>query len=265
MLKITNLNSGYEHQFFLRDISFNIEDKDFIGIIGPNGSGKTTLLKSLTKALAPKSGNIIFEGKDITQMSFKELAQKVAVVGQSEPITFDISVEDFIALGRMPHQPRFQFFDSEEDKKIVYRAMELTDTLEFRQRLIKNLSGGERQLVIIAKALAQQPKLLLLDEPTVFLDITHQVKILDLIRRLNRNEGLSVAVVLHELNLASEYCERLILLDNGRINIIGTPKQVLDYCIIEKVYKTTVVVQDNPISGKPYILIVPEHDRRRKQ
>ncbi len=257
MLEIRNLTCGYDQQFLLKDINFNLAAQEFIGIIGPNGSGKTTLLRAITKVIPPKAGDMFFEGKEIVRMNFKELAQSVAIVSQNIQPEFNLSVEEFVALGRTPHQQRFQFFESKHDQEIIRQAMDLTGTLRFRRRLVRHLSGGERQLVVIAKALAQQPKLLLLDEPTVFLDISHQVEILDLIKRLNTEKGLSVIIVLHELNLASEYCDRLILLNKGYIHSIGTPKQVLDYKIIEQVYRTTVVVENSPASGNPYVFIVP--------
>ncbi|MBU4478519.1 MAG: ABC transporter ATP-binding protein, partial [Candidatus Omnitrophica bacterium] len=235
MLTVDGLSCGYGGEFFLKDISFTLGEKEILGIIGPNGSGKTTLLRALIKALRPAGGTIRFEGRDISGLAQREVARSIAVVGQDTAPYFEMSVEEFVSLGRIPHQQDFQFFESRRDEEIVQGAMRLTDTLRFRERLISRLSQGERQLVVIAKALAQEPKLLLLDEPIVYLDISHQVQIMDLVRRLNRREGLSVLVVLHELNLASEYCDKLILLNNGMVHAQGTPQEVLDYRIIEEV------------------------------
>jgi len=264
MLEIKNLSCGYDSEFFLQNINFKVEEKEIMGIIGPNGSGKTTLLKAITRVLKPKKGEILLQGRDIWQMGFKELAKKVAIVPQDLQLN-SMCVEYFVLLGRIPYFKKFQFWETKQDLEIAQRSLELTDTFKFRDRSILEISGGERQLVSIARALAQEPKLLLLDEPTTHLDITHQIRILDLIRRLNRELGLTVIMVLHDLNLASEYCQRLVLINEGRIHKIGLPQEVLDYKIIEEAYKTVVVVEKNPISSKPYILIVSEEERRKEK
>ena len=263
MLEIKNLTCGYDANFFLNDINLEVENRELVGIIGPNGSGKTTLLKGMTRVLKPKKGGIFLEGRNITEMGVRELAKRIAVVSQSFE-TGSMSVEEFVLLGRIPHFERFQFLETKMDLEIARKCMMLTDTLRFKDRPISEISGGERQLALIARALAQEPKLLLLDEPTTHLDITHQVAILDLISRLNKELELTVIMVLHDLNLASEYCHRLVLINEGKIYKIGIPSQVLNYQTIEEVYKTVVVVETNPISSKPYILVIPEEERRRR-
>ena len=265
MLEIKGLTCGYSDKPVLKDISFEVEKGDFIGIIGPNGSGKTTLLRAMTKIIRPFSGFVSLNGKRISDMGFKQAACHIAMVCQETNPYFDISVEDFVGLGRIPHQSRFRFIETKQDREIINQSLETAGMFDFRKRLLRNLSGGERQMAVIAKALAQQPKVLLLDEPTVYLDISHQGYILDLVRRLNETNDVTVVIVLHELNLASEYCRRLVLLNNGKIEKIGTPKQVLDYQIIERVYKTTVVVRDNPVSHKPYVFLVPEAERQKNR
>jgi iron complex transport system ATP-binding protein len=167
-------------------------------------------------------------------------------------------------MGRIPHFERFQLLETKKDLEIAKECMNLTSTFKFKDRLMSQISGGEKQLVLLARALVQNPKVLLLDEPTAHLDITHQVGILDLIRRLNKELGLTVIMVLHDLNLASEYCQRIVLLNGGRIHKSGQPEEVLDYHVIEEVYKTIVVVEKNPISSKPYILVVSEEERKRR-
>ncbi|MBI5143771.1 MAG: ABC transporter ATP-binding protein [Candidatus Omnitrophica bacterium] len=263
MLEIKSLVCGYDSGFLLRDINFNLEDKEILGIIGPNGSGKTTLLRAVRRLIKPKKGSILFERRDIWQIGVKELAKNIAVVSQDTPMGF-MTVEEFVLLGRIPHFEQFQFLETKEDVEAAQRALVLTDTLRFKDRLLEEMSGGERQLVLIGRALAQEPKLLLLDEPTAHLDITHQVSILDLIRRLRKEFGLTVIVVLHDLNLASEYCDRLVLLNNGRLERMGLPKEVLTYQVIEHVYKTIVVVEENPISKKPYVLLVSQEERKKR-
>ena len=262
ILEVKNLSCGYDSKPVLQDIGLKVENKELVGIIGPNGSGKTTLLRALTRVLKPKKGAIFFQGKNIWQMGFKELARNIAVVSQNLP-TGSMSVEEFVLLGRIPHFDRLQFLERKRDMEIAQRSMRLTDTLGLKNQPIEEISGGERQLALIARALAQKPGLLLLDEPTAHLDITHQVGILDLIKKLNRNFGLTVIMVLHDLNLASLYCDRLILLHNGLIHKEGSPQEVLTYQTIEEVYKTVVVVRKNPISSKPYIFLVSKEERNQ--
>ncbi len=262
ILEIENLSCGYPGKPVLREISFSIRSEEILGIIGPNGCGKTTLLRVMTKVLKPEQGKISWDRSEINRMKFGELARKVAVVSQSPVIDLNLTIEDFVLFGRFPHRRNFQFLEGKRDKEIAARSMELTGVREIRQRILGNLSGGERKLALIARALCQEPEFLLLDEPTAHLDITHQVRILDLVRRLNRQEGMGVILVLHDLNYASEYCDRLALLHGGRLFRLGPPEEVLTYQIIEEVYRTTVVVRSNPISGRPFIFLVSEEEKR---
>lgn len=264
MLEVENLSCGYDSELVLGNINFKVGNGEVIGIIGPNGSGKTTLLRAISQIVKPKKGVIFVEGENAGQMKFKELAKKIAVVPQGFS-GIRMSVEEFVLLGRIPYFRGFQFFESKRDFDIAQKCMSLTDTLKLKNHQITETSGGERQLALIARALCQEPKILLLDEPTTHLDITHQAGILDLVKKLNREYGLTVVMVLHDLNLASEYCHRLILLNKGRIRKIGPADEVLTYSIIEEVYKTVVVVEKNPISSKPYILIVSEEEKQRRK
>jgi len=256
MFKIENINCAYGSKTVINNVSFKIEEGELVGIIGPNGSGKTTLLRAMTRVLKIHSGNIFFNEKNIWHMNIKELSRRIAVVSQNSPANF-ITAEEFIFLGRMPHFKAFHFFETKKDKEIVEECMALTDTLRFRDRYLHELSGGEKQLVVIARALAQEPCLLLLDEPTAYLDITHQIKIMDLIKKLNKKLGITVVMVLHDLNLASEYCHKLILISNGRVHKMGKCEEVLEYKTIEDVYKTVVVIKKSPVSLKPYVFMVP--------
>ena len=259
MLSIKNLTCGYDSKFFLHNINFNVQKKEILGIIGPNGSGKTTLLRSLTRILKPKEGSIFLEDKDISYIGLKEFAKIVAIVSQAS-FTALMSVEEFVLMGRIPYYNKFQILETKTDFEIARKCMAQTGTLNLKDQLLTEISGGERQLVLIARALAQEPKLLLLDEPTTHLDITHQVEVLDLIKRLNKDFGLTVIMVLHDLNLASEYCHRLVLLNKGKVHKTGTPEEVINYKTIEEIYKTIVVTKRNPISSKPHIFIVPKED-----
>jgi iron complex transport system ATP-binding protein len=260
ILEIKDLICGYD-TFQVENITLEVKKGGFVGIIGPNGSGKTSLLRAITRILKPKKGTIYLEGEDIKHMGVKEIAKKIAVVSQN-PGTSHITVEDFVLLGRIPHHQRFQFLDSHQDIKVAERCMKLTDTLRLRQKPVGELSGGERQLVLIARALAQEPRLILLDEPTTFLDITHQVRIMDLIKRLNREADLTVILVLHDLNLAGEYCNQLVLMKEGHMYTMGMPADVLTYQIIEDVYGTMVVVGKSPVSSRPYIFVVTEEEKK---
>jgi len=262
-LEIKDLVCGYD-SFTLQDISFSVPKGDFLGIIGPNGSGKTSLLRAITRILKTQKGEIYLQGENLRHLNVNALAKKIAVVSQNTT-THCIPVEDYVLLGRIPHHRRFQFLDSRQDMKIANKCMEMTGTLKFKNKDLGQLSGGERQLVLIARALAQEPELLLLDEPTSFLDISHQVHIMDLIKRLNRESGLTVITVLHDLNMAGEYCSRLLLMKEGHLYKIGTADEVLNYQYIEAVYQTLVVVGKSPVSSRPYIFVVSEHERLKQE
>ncbi len=253
ILTIQNLSCGYP-KFQLADINFEISRGSFAGIIGPNGSGKTTLFRAITGILSLKSGQISLSGKNLKAFSLRQRAQNIAIVSQFIEAG-DMSVEDYVLMGRIPYHNRFNFFETNEDFAIARKYMELTDTWRFKDQLMSELSGGEQQLAGIARALTQQPELLLLDEPTSHLDITHQVQVLNVLQQLNQETGLSVLMVIHDLNLASEYCDRLILVNQGRIHTHGTPEEVLTFQHIEDVYQTVVVTQNNPLSGKPAIFL----------
>lgn len=257
MLNVKNLVCGYPSGFTLENINFEIKRGEFLGIVGPNGSGKTTLLKAITKIIESETGQIILNGQDIAEMNFRNLAREIAVVPQSFNMEIGMNVEEFIFLGRIPHRKVFQFFETKFDEDIIEDAMELTDIIQLKERAVNNLSGGELQRAAIARALAQKPHLLLLDEPTSHLDIGHQIRIMDLLRKLNSEKLLTIIAVFHDLNLASEYCDRLLLLKNGKVHSLGKPEEVLTYQILEEVYNTLVVVQKNPTSGRPYIIVVP--------
>ena len=255
LVRIENLSGGYWKNDVIHDVSFQIPGGDFLGIIGPNGSGKSTLLKLMSRVLVPLKGKMILEGTDIKRINLKKFSQKVAFVPQETQIYFSFTVHEIVLMGRIPHLGRLQL-ETKKDFSIVEKALALTDALPLKDKKIDELSAGERQRVIMAKALAQEPILLFLDEPTSHLDIGHQIQLMDLLKKLNREKHLTILMVLHDLNLASEYCNRIILLNRGRIFKEGSPPEVLTYQNIETVYKTVVVVHTNPLSSKPYILLV---------
>jgi iron complex transport system ATP-binding protein len=257
MIRMEQVQCGYGSTIVLDGIDLEIKKGEIVGIIGPNGSGKTTVLRSITRLIKPMRGKIYLDDRDIYTLNHKEIAQQIAVVSQNLPV-ITMTVKEFVLLGRVPYYKNLQFFENKQDLIAADRAMTMTDTVRLKDHFISEMSGGEVQLAFIARAIAQEPSLLLLDEPTAHLDITHQVSILDLIKRLNRQYNLTVIIVLHDLNLASEYCHRLVLMDSGRIHMAGIPEEVLTYNDIEEVYHTVVVVEKNPLSGKPFVLVVPE-------
>jgi len=257
VLRIEKLSGGYGASDVIHDVSFDVEKKDFLGIIGPNGSGKSTLLRLISRILSPAQGSIALQEKDIHRIRLKDLFKEIAFVPQNTIIHFPYTVWEIVLMGRIPHLNRFRS-ETRKDFEIAERSLALTDSLVLKDKRIDELSAGERQRVLISKALAQEPQVILLDEPTSHLDIGHQIEILSLLRKLNRESGLTVLAVLHDLNLAGEYCNRLILIDKGKIIRQGLPAEVLTYQTIEEVYKTVVVVKENPFSHKPYIILIPK-------
>jgi iron complex transport system ATP-binding protein len=262
MIRLEKIQCGYGPKIVLDGVGLNVNKGEFVGIIGPNGSGKTTVLRAITRLIKPMQGQVYLDNKDIYTLSHKEVAQKIAVVSQNLPV-ITMTVKEFVLLGRVPYYKNLQFFESERDLTVADWAMTMTDIKHLKDHYMSEMSGGEVQLAFIARAIAQEPALLLLDEPTAHLDITHQVNILDLIKRLNRQHNLTVIIVLHDLNLASEYCDRVVLMDSGKIHKTGTPEEVITYNDIEEVYHTVVVVEKNPLSGKPFVLVVPEEVKEK--
>jgi iron complex transport system ATP-binding protein len=251
LLEIRNLCSGYKRKNILKGIDFLVRKGEFWGLIGPNGSGKTTLLKSITKILPAQKGNVFYNKEDIMKIPAKKLAQNIAVVPQVSVFHFSFTVEDFVLLGRIPYLPRF-YLEGKNDYLIAEEAMRLTETVSFRQRRINELSEGEKQRVVIARSLAQKPTLLLLDEPAAHLDIRHQLDVFNLLEKLNREKGITIILVSHDLNLASHYASQLILLNEGRIFAQGSPKQIINEENIWKVYGVKVKVTPG-IKGSPLV------------
>lgn len=256
-IEIKNLRCGYGHKFTIHDISFNVQRGKLTSIIGPNGAGKTTLFRAITGMLPVIEGSIRINDNDATRMTHKERARQIAIVNQTVEADF-ISIEDYVLMGRLPYHAPLQLFESSEDYAIAEKNMRLTGIWEKRKKLMNQLSGGEQQLAAIARALTQQTEILLLDEPTSHLDISHQMRILNLVQLLNREKNLTVLLIIHDLNLASEFCDQLIMLKKGSIHTAGTPEEVLTYENIESVYDTLVLTQSNPLSGKPCVFPVSE-------
>lgn len=245
----------------LRGVSFEVRPGDFVGIIGPNGSGKSTLLKTVARVLQPQRGAVLLEGIDLRERDTREIARMMGVVPQESPIVFEFSTLEVVLMGRSPHLGRFQM-ESERDLAIARRAMELTDTAHLAERPITALSGGEKQRAIIARALAQEPQILLLDEPTTALDINHQTEIMDILTRLNGEQGVTILVVFHDLNLAAQYCDYLVALREGSIFAIGRPAEVLTEENIRDIYAAPVIVGAHPTTGRPQVSLLPKSASR---
>lgn len=243
-IDVKNLEFGYKENPVIKNISFNIKSGSFVSIIGPNGSGKSTLLKTINSIYKANRGTISLYGKDISSYKKRELAKTIALVPQDTNIEYDFTVEDIVMMGRHPYKKRFET-ELETDHKIVNEALELTNTLVLKDRAINQISGGERQRAIIARALAQKPAVILLDEPTSNLDINHQMDILNLLKKLNKESGLTVVLVIHDINLACRYSDEIILLHKGEILGIGTPEEVITVENVEDAYNMNVAIEKN--------------------
>jgi len=254
-LKIRSLDFGYFKENILKEVSFTAKSGEVMGIVGPNGSGKTTLLKCIRKALVPRKGKIMIDGEDIMGWERSEIAKYFAVVPQNTNISFPFTVLEIVMMGRIPHLKRMQS-ESEKDIEVVKRAMRMTAIDRLYYRYVNNLSGGVVQRVVIARALAQEPKILLLDEPTSNLDINHQFETMKLIRDLARKEGMIVVIISHDLNLSMRYCDNLILLKEGKVFSSGSPESVLTKENIRNVYGVEAMIEYNAIIDSNQITLI---------
>ena len=262
-LTVDDVSCGYDGRPVLERVTLSLDRGEFIGLLGPNGSGKTTLLRVMDGALPPSRGRVLLEGRDIGRLRRTLLARRIAVVAQENRLMFSFSAREVVMMGRFPYLKGFGF-EGPRDREVCERAMELTDTLEFADRGIEELSGGERQRVFIARALAQEPDVVLFDEPTAFLDLKHQVRFFDLIHRLNEDDGLTIVTVSHDINLAAAYCRRLVLLSRGRIFRDGTPREVITEEAVGEVYGERVLVDESPVNGAPRITLAGSRARGEK-
>jgi len=258
IVKLDRIGFRYNDDWVLKNISFDVNKGQFVGIIGPNGSSKTTLLKIIDGILKPQEGDLCIDSTSSSKLKREALSKLVAVVPQDSLITFPFTVQEIVLMGRAPHLRRWRF-EGETDFRIARQAMEMTDTISLMNRSINKLSGGERQRVLIARALAQEPQILLLDEPTAFLDIKHQIDFFDLIKKLNKEQALTVIAATHDINLASLYCGKIILLKEGKIHCMGSPEEVITEAHIREVYQTSVAVDQNPVTGQPRVTLLSSH------
>jgi iron complex transport system ATP-binding protein len=255
MIRIENISAGYLRKKILKNISCDINQKDFYGIIGKNGAGKSTLLKVLCNLIKPYLGNVFIDAKNIHSFAKKDFAKILSFLPQYVDTSMPFTVSEFIMFGRYPYMNIFKV-PSKNDYVIVEKVIKFLNIKDFSDRKINELSGGEKQKVLIAQVLAQETDIIIFDEPTTHLDIGSQNKILEILRELNEKYNKTIILTLHDLNAAGEFCNKLTLMENGEIFNYGTPEEVLNYKDIERVYNTTVVVKTNPISNKPYIIPV---------
>ncbi len=254
MLSLQNISAGYRGQLVLQDVAVNVAAGEFIGLIGPNGSGKTTLLRVISGVLPARQGEVLLQGRKLREMGRRDVARIVAHLLQDHAVGLAFSVREVVLMGRSPHLPRLGR-ETERDLAIAQRAMELASVSHIADRPITEISGGERQRALIAMCLAQEPEVLLLDEPTSHLDIGHQLSVLNLIRNLSGQAHMTVVAVFHDLNLAAEFCDRLVLLDRGRVAAVGTSAEVLTAEMIHNVYGAKVLVGRNPVSNAPHVIL----------
>ena len=260
MLEIRELTVAYGELVALRQVSLSLGAGELLGVVGPNGSGKSTLIRAITRLVRPLGGDIRLDGKEVGRLSQRELARWAAVVPQNPYLPDAFTVLEVALMGRTPHLGLLQS-EGRADLAAVRRALEQTDTWHLASRRMGELSGGERQRVVVARALAQETPILLLDEPTAHLDMGHQATVLDLVRQLCRGEGKAVLATIHDLSLAGQYCDRLVMLNEGRIVGEGEPQEVLSPELLASVYGTRVSVFSHPLTGRPVVTPLSEAAR----
>jgi iron complex transport system ATP-binding protein len=252
-IALKNIHFGYESFELFVDFSLPIAEGEFLGVIGPNGAGKTTLLRLAAGILKPRLGDVMISGKNIKTLSRVEIAKTVGLVPQESYFAFDFTVLEVVLMGRHPYLKRFQRPKPDDVRKAL-EALEFTDALQFKDKSINRISAGEKQRVILARSLAQEPRILLLDEATAHLDITHQVAVMDILNRLHQ-KGITIVFLVHDLNLASSNCSRMLLLDRGRIVACDIPEKVLRPELIEQVYRVKPYIVSHPKTKTPQLIL----------
>ena len=255
LIETKDLTFAYAEKPVINDISLNFQAGEFTGVIGPNGSGKSTLLKLIGGILPSPSETVFFKNRELSHYKKKELAVSIAWIPQEKQMAFSFKVIDIVLMGRHPYLSPLSF-EGKDDYQIAEDAMRQTQVLEFAQRSFNEISGGEKQRVMIASAISQKPEVMLLDEPTSALDIKYQIEVLSILKRLNEQENKSLILAMHDLHLASKFCKRLVLLKEGRVFCEGTPAEVLKKEILEEVYEVKVKIFLDDDDGS--LIVVPE-------
>lgn len=252
-LNVENITVGLETKTILHNVSLTVRSGEFVGLIGPNGSGKSTLLKSIYRVLKPRSGLISLDDDNVYQLSARQNAQRMAVVRQESSVEFDFTVMEIVMMGRSPHKRLFQT-DTTADSRICEESLERVGMQAYAERSFFSLSGGEKQRVLIARALVQQAEFLVLDEPTNHLDVRYQLQVMDLVKTL----GITVFSSLHDLNIAAMYCDRLYVIRDGELVASGTPDEVLEPGLIRDVFGVETEVITHPRTGKKHVYFFSE-------
>lgn len=261
MLEVKEIKFGYAKPV-LEGLSFDVGGGELLAVLGPNGAGKSTLLKIIVGILKPASGSLFFDGLNLASLARRERARLIGYVAQEANVRFPLTAMEFVLQGRFA-QGRLIGFESEQDARAARRALELTETARFAGHPITELSGGERQRVMLARALATEPRLLILDEPVANLDISHQVKMLELVKNLTDDGKMSAIVVTHELNLAAEFATSVLLLKSGAMMAHGSPREVMTESRLQEVFNASLLVDDNPSSGAPRITLIRNNLKSR--
>ncbi|MCE5336955.1 MAG: ABC transporter ATP-binding protein [Desulfobacteraceae bacterium] len=256
-LKVRGLSHKFGRRTVLNSVSFSVHPEEFFIIIGPNGSGKTTLVRAVSGGIKPQMGHVSILGRSVQDCSRKELAQAIALVPQVPPADVPFTVAEVVLMGRSPHLGLLAV-ENREDFHLAEHAMSFTKVRHLAGRRLDQLSAGERQRVLIARAICQQPRIIVLDEPTAPLDPAHQVQVMDLLDRLRWEENLTIIMVSHDLNLAAMYADRLLLLKEGRVVGLGQPGEVLTFQTLEQAYGCVLLVDENPLKKVPRVTLVPE-------
>lgn len=255
MIKLEDIHFSYNGRALLRGLNLCVEAGEVHGIIGPNGAGKSTLLRVISGLLRPQKGRVFLDNVELGQLSALERAKRLAFVFQENYTGFPLTVFDMVLLGRHPHQDRV-LFDTARDRRIAEEALRMLDMDGFRRRLFRTLSGGEKQRVAIAAALAQKTPVILFDEPTAYTDIRYQTEIYRLIRKISREQRLTCIVVTHDVNLASIYCDKVSVLSGGALAVSGKPVEVLTEKLLQEVYHTGIRVIKHPLENAPLVIPV---------
>ncbi len=258
ILEVESVTLGYGDRVVVRALDLALPPGRITAIVGANACGKSTLLRAMSRLLTPRAGRVVLDGKDLHHLNTRGVARTLGLLPQSPTAPEGIVVGDLVARGRHPHQRMISRWSS-ADEAAVAKALDLTGTAELAERSVDELSGGQRQRVWIAMALAQQTDILLLDEPTTFLDVSHQVDVLDLLTDLNRQRGTTIAMVLHDLNLAARYADHLVAVAQGRVHAAGDPSVVLSSEVVRTVFGMESRVIPDPVSGKPLVLPIGRH------